>query len=403
MTRLENKESPFTPGKPVPVDYFVAREKEINRLDRAIRQASSGRNENIFITGERGIGKSSLARFFRYKAEKEYGFIGTHCFLGGVRDLEGMIRMIFQRLLQEVTDKNIFDKLKDFFGKYIKGMTLFGIGVEFTDDRSELRSLLNNFLPVLRKINETMKGDNKNGIVLILDDLNGITGVPDFSHFIKSTVDELATSKNYIPLLLILIGTQERQEDLIKYQPSVARIFDIIDLSTMNKEESKEFFITAFKKQNIGVNNDALDLMTTFSGGFPMLMHEVGNAVYWEDTDSKIDKLDAIDGIGTAAESVGRKYLDPQVYSALRSKTYRSILRKIGSLPLGNNFHRKDIIPKMRENEQKNLDNFIRKIKKLGVIREEEIRGEYSFVNQLYHLYIKIEALRSETKSDKKS
>jgi len=404
MTRLENKESPFTPGKPVPVEYFVAREKEIDRLDRTIRQASSGRNENIFITGERGIGKSSLARFFRYKAEKEYGFVGTHCFLGGIRDLEGMIRMIFQRLLQEVTDKNIFDKLKDFFGKYIKGFTLFGVGVEFTDDRTELRSLLDNFLPVLRKINETMKSDNKNGIILILDDLNGITGVSDFSHFIKSTVDELATSKNYIPLLLILVGTQERQEDLIKYQPSVARIFDIIDLTTMNKEESKEFFITAFKKQNIDISESAIDLMIRFSGGFPMLMHEVGDAVFYEDIDNKIDRKDALFGIHIAADIVGRKYLDPQVYSALRSKTYRSILRKMGSLPIGNSFHRKDIIPQMRENEQKNLDNFIRKIKKLGIIREEEVRGEYSFINQLYHLYIKIEALRSETtKPNKKS
>ena len=54
------KESPFTPGRPVPVEYFVARQKEIERLKRAIVQTISGRNENVFITGARGIGKSPL-------------------------------------------------------------------------------------------------------------------------------------------------------------------------------------------------------------------------------------------------------------------------------------------------------------------------------------------------------
>ena len=43
-----------------------------------------------------------------------------------------------------------------------------------------------------------------------------------------------------------------------------------------------------------------------------MLIHEVGDAVYWEDSDSRIDRDDAIKGIFHAAETVGRKYLDRQ-------------------------------------------------------------------------------------------
>ncbi len=165
MAGIMNKESPFTPGRPVPIEYFVARFKEITRLERAVKQASSGRNENIFILGERGIGKSSLASFIRYLAEKEYDFISAHCFLGGVKDLEGMIRIIFQRLLQEVSDKSIFDSLKDIFDKYIKAITLFGVGVEFTENRSKLRTLIDNFLPAIKKINETIK-ERKKGIML---------------------------------------------------------------------------------------------------------------------------------------------------------------------------------------------------------------------------------------------
>jgi AAA+ ATPase superfamily predicted ATPase len=395
MAGITTRESPFSPGRPVPVEYFIARIKEIERLERAIKQTSSGKNENIFITGERGIGKSSLAGFIRYLAEKEHDFIGTHCFLGGVRDLEGMIRVIFQRLLQEVSDKTISDNLKNIFNKYIKGFTLFGVGVEFTTDRSELRTILDNFLPAIRKINEIIK-DKKEGMILILDDLNGITDVPGFAQFMKSFVDELATSRESLPLLIILVGIPERREELIKHQPSVARIFDIIDLAPMDQNESEEFFNNMFNKQNISMTPKALSLIVRLSGGFPMLMHEVGDAVFWSDTDNEIDSSDAVSGVVEAAEVVGRKYLDPQIYRALRSETYRSILRRIGKLPLGTNFQRKDILEKVPDREQKTFDNFLRRIKRLGIISETETRGEYRFINQLYHLYVGLEAIRAE-------
>lgn len=91
MAEITAKESPFSPGRPVQPEYFVARIAEIQRLERAIRQTLAGRNENIFITGERGIGKSSLARFVRYVAEKEYNLVGTHCCLGGIANLQEMM------------------------------------------------------------------------------------------------------------------------------------------------------------------------------------------------------------------------------------------------------------------------------------------------------------------------
>ncbi len=395
MALISPKESPFSPGKPVQAEYFVARSSEIQSLERRIRQASSGRNENIFITGERGIGKSSLAGFIRYLAEREYNFLGTHCFLGGVRDLEGMTRMIFQRLLQEVTDKTLFDRLKSLFGKYIKELTLFGVGIEFTRDKNELRGLLENFVPVMRKVHETIR-DTKKGSILILDDLNGISDLPALSQFLKSFVDELATSRNSIPLVLILVGIPDRRNDLIRHQPSVARVFDVIDLPPMTTDECEEFFRSMFRQQNIMIDAGAISTMVTFSAGLPVLMHEIGDAVFWEDADDRVDQEDAIVGTIVAAENVGRKYLDPHVYRALRSETYRSILRTIGKQPLATTFQRKRVLAQLPETDRKGFDNFLRRITKLGVVRRTEVPGEYTFVNQLYHLYVRMEAFRAE-------
>jgi len=63
---MNNKEySPFTPGSPVPLELFVGRSKRIQEVVRYIRQTLSGRQENIFLSGDRGIGKSSFASFIR--------------------------------------------------------------------------------------------------------------------------------------------------------------------------------------------------------------------------------------------------------------------------------------------------------------------------------------------------
>jgi hypothetical protein len=390
MVDVNAKESPFSPGRPVPVEYFVARNKEIERIERAIRQASSGRNENIFIFGERGIGKSSLAGFTRYLAEKEHGFVGAHCFLEAVKNLEEAIKAIFQRILEECSDKSVFEKFKGILGRYIKGVTLFGVGVEFTDDKSALQELVDNFLPAMRGIYEGAHEAGKQGLLLVLDDLNGITDLPEFSRFLKSFVDSLATSNKPLPLLLILVGIPERREDLLKHQPSISRIFDVIELPLMDEGESKEFFTETFGKKKINITDDALALMVEMAGGYPMLMHEVGDAVFWQDQDGQINLNDARQGIFEASRNVGRKYIGTQVAKVFKNPTYLSILLRMGKkLPIGATFVRQELLKdKAPTKEGRNLDNFLDKVEHLGIMKDAERRGEYRFVHPLYHLYI---------------
>jgi len=393
MTEITLKESPFTPGRPVQPEYFVARVKEIQRLERAVKQTISGRNENVFITGQRGIGKSSLAGFIQYLSEKEYAFIGSHCCLGGVRSLEEAMGLIFERLLHDCTDKPLFDRLQKIFGNYIEGVTLFGIGVQFTKNKGKLTALVDNYLPLLRKIYAEAEEAGKHGLVMILDDLNGISDVPQFSQFLKSFVDTLALSRKPLPLFLILVGLPERREELIKHQPSVGRIFDVIELPVMSNSESEDFFKHMFESINVSIASDALSLIVSLSGGLPMIMHEIGDAVFWKDEDKRISVKDALSGTIEAAQVVGRKYIDPKVSKLLRSRTYTSILRTIYKrAPMGGMFNRQQILESLPSNEKNNLDNFLQRGRKLGIIRMMDARGEYKFVNPLHKLYAWSEA-----------
>jgi len=156
----------------------------------------------------------------------------------------------------------------------------------------------------------------------------------------------------------------------------------------MSDSESEEFFRNMFGKININVASEAMFLMAGLSGGLPMLMHEIGDAVFWQNTDNHIDEKDALIGIQQAAQAVGRKYIDHQVSKLLRSKSYSLILRIIHKkAPVGGWFNRRQILEALPSTEQKNLDNFLQRGRKPGIIQMTEVRGEYKFVNPLHQLY----------------
>ena len=122
-------------------------------------------------------------------------------------------------------------------------------------------------------------------------------------------------------------------------------------------------------------------------------MHEIGDAVFWDVTDNVVHNKNALAGILEAADRIGKKYLDPKIYRAIRSEKYRAILRKIGEA-IQPEFHKHDILNKLNSDEQKVFGNFLDRMTELGIIIKdiEKGRGYYKFVNKLYPIYIWLES-----------
>lgn len=388
--------SPFTPGFPIPVEFFIGRAEEVNRLRKKVANATLRHNKSkrrlqvAFLSGERGIGKSSLASFARHLSERDYKVIGIHSFLGGVVSIEEMVRRIFDRLIKESLDKNWHEKITEFFGNRIKQVGLFGITLEFNAAENDLKYIASNFAHTLRKLTEKLE-DERQGLFIILDDINGLAGSYDFANWLKSFLDEIATSREQLPLCLLMVGLEERRQSLISLQPSLARVFDLIEIKGWSEDETRSFFENAFSEVGITLEDNALKLLVRFSGGLPVLAHEIGDAVLTVDRDNKIDKNDALEGIINAAEIVGRKHIESVVFNAIRSRHYTKILKK--TLELDYQFQRVKVIEKLNDSEKKVFDNFLRRMKDLGVIVrcKEKGPGVYRFSNQLHYLYFMIE------------
>jgi len=393
---MNPEESPFRPGQPVPIELFVGRIREIERLRSMVKASVQGRFKIGFVSGERGIGKSSLVSFVRHLSDRESDVAGCHVFLGGVRELNEMVRRTFDRLLKESMDKPWHSRVREFFGDYVREVGLFGVTLELDLKGHDLSEITHDFVPSIRRLIDELK-DQKKSLLLILDDINGLASSEDFANWLKSMVDEIATSQKETRLCILAVGMEDRRQELVAKQPSLARVFELIDISPWSNDEVRQFYQRSFESAYAKVTDEDMDTLVRFTGGLPVFAHEIGDAI-WRVAQKQEIKSDEIwEGIFSAAEVIGRKLLEPQIFSAIRSERYRSILRKMADKPLEMQFQRSELVERLTSEEKKVMDNFLQRMKHLGALTSDpETRGGYRFQNHLHALYFWMESQRTK-------
>ena len=400
---MSKGKSPFYPGQPVPVELFVGRAKQIDRImNRAVAQVSAGKPIAVFVQGEYGIGKSSIAGFVQWLAEKHEALHGIYAPLGGARELSDVAVTVLEATLRSgAFDPKRSEKVRNWLAKYIGRQELFGFTLNAEALRKDAPSLATPFgmLGFLTETVERLKDDGIKGIFLVLDEINGITENPQFANFIKGLVDTNAMSSKPLPLLLMLCGVEERRRQMIQKHQPVDRIFDVIEIESMDVKEMEAFFQRAFDSVSMPVEPSAMSILTQYSAGFPKIMHLVGDAAFWIDRDGIIKQADALTAVFLAAEEVGKKYVDQQVYRALRIPDYKSILAKIGKMdPDTMSFKKADVASGLTESEKKKFNNFLQKMKSLNVLRSGDVPGEYIFNVRMVRLYIWLQSLEEKNR-----
>lgn len=388
--------SPFYPGQPVPVELFVGRKAQIDRVTtRGSAQVAAGKPVAVFIQGEYGIGKSSIAGFLQAVAERQHGLHPIYVPVGGAETIDEVAMRVLEATLRSgAFEAGRSERIRNWLGKYIGEQSLFGFTVHVEQLRKDAPSIANGILPFFGEVYARLRDTGVKGIFVVLDEINGITANPKFSHFIKGLVDTNAMAREQVPLLLALCGVEERRREMIAQHQPIDRIFDVVEITPMTDLEMQEFFGKAFASVGMSVTDDALKMMCHYSAGFPKIMHVVGDMAYWQDTDGVVNQADAINAVVVAADEVGKKYVDQQVYRALRSTDYRSILTKIAVQgPDLMAFNKRQIEEGLTETEKRKFNNFLQKMKTLKVLRAGDVRGEYVFNLRMVRLYIWLQSL----------
>ncbi|MBL8148783.1 MAG: ATP-binding protein [Blastocatellia bacterium] len=377
--------SPFTPGIPVPVEFFIGREQEIGKIVSSVRRCVAMKTiERIFVVGERGIGKSSICNYALRVCEREE-ILGLHILLGGADSLEELAKRIMEAIVNASDSKPWYEKAKEFFGNRVKQLGLFGFRVELNLTAQDLSAIVNDVDSILKDL--IAKTGHK-GVLLILDDLNGLAKLDKFADWLKSFVDKVSVNKS-LPITLILSGLAERRTMLINNQPSLDRVFDIIKIEKFSPKEVEDFYTRTFYRVKVKVKPEAFHILSHYSGGYPAFMHEIGDATFNADSNSEIDAKDAMTGVINATEIIGRKYIETNILDEIRSDKYKKILKMLTEKPFEYRFFRKQMNENLTNEEKKVTDNFLRKMEKLGVIKKitDAPVGTYQFTNQIYYLF----------------
>ncbi|MDR0912533.1 MAG: ATP-binding protein [Methanobrevibacter sp.] len=401
---LEIKESPFQPGRPVDPNKFKGRIENITEVTRYLKQVVNGNPQHLFLTGKRGMGKSSFARYIGEIAKIKCNMISVHLYLDSKTNLDDLVKDIISKIASE-TEESWKDKIIGLFGDRITNVDFGGLKLEFNPTQEEISTLKRNFSDILINILNNAgynEKNGKNGLFIVIDDINGLTEKSDFANWYKSFADTLATQySKKAPIFIILSGLPEKKEVLFNHNESFSRIFHYTNLEILDDVEIKEFYSSMFEKEDMLISDEAMDLMVKYCSGLPTMMHEIGDAVFWADTDNKIDIDDALQGILKAGNQIGDKYLKPVVNSNIRSSKYKSIFKKIGNhtvFPDDKGFTKKDLEEILNSEETKVFNDFLRRAKELGIIElvSSKKAGTYKFVNNLYPVYFMIQDLASQ-------
>ena len=395
MVAQQKPPSPFVPNQPVPVDLFVGRNQEFARIQRSANEVAGGKQDAVFLVGDYGIGKTSLARYSAEWAKTELKLFPIHVLLGGAKTLDQVSEKTVQTVLRtDAFDPTAGQKVKNFLAKYVGEQEIFGFKVNLQTLQQDLPNITKGYGGFLHEVFLHVREAGYVGIFLIFDEVNGIAGDAAFAHFIKTLIDENALASEKTPLLLMLCGTERVRHQIIANHQPVERIFKIAEMSPLKKEELVEFFEKAFSSVGVTTKRPILDLLAMYSGGLPKLAHIIGDEVYYSDVDGEIDPHDTITGLLRAAEEVGRKFIDPKVYDAIKSDSYKKILQTLVAEGFRGVFRKEALASKLDPEDRRKLDNFLHKMKELNVLVPGSKPGEYQFSDYLTELYVHLRQRR---------
>ncbi len=393
----EVQANPFNPQSPVDPNFFVGRKEALKDLHIYMQESLEGQRINtIFIRGERGIGKTSLAKYFRSICEKTLGITSFYLLLNERKEnISGkdFVLGILEKIIEfKSSEKNFLKKLQSVSG-FLESIDLGIIKLKLREVIKNSPDDTRELLIFLDKINASLKSEGSTGLLIILDEienLNSKESIVNFTRTISDISDELTIDKK---IVFIICGSIETYEQIHNSDERIGDFLKIIDVSQLNQEEVKEFYRKTFALLRCNITDKALALLAGYCSGYPQIMQRVGYEVFknlnLRNRPSNIDLPETSIGINEASKSWAKSHLLKIDYEDITDKRFKLLaytLRKIQTdLFFSENRLKNEITNK--DDLQAVLDA-IQLLEISGILKRGKQQGEWSFKDRLLSLFI---------------
>lgn len=388
--------NPFTPQKPIDnPEYFFGRNTEVDSIVDVLYQTAQKNPEHAIITGDRGIGKSSLLVQTKKIAEGDTSLIKKfNIDMGGIekfnfksiwldtvenQSAEEVAQFILSNLVNNIAILSRIDISVDLFG-------FLQIAKKEVDVKeNSINEIVSKFVQEMKKVSKKIIDEKLDGIIIFIDEVDRMDMTKDLPTFFKLVTESF--SRNGIQnIIFFFAGISGAIQKMKSNHPSISRTFKDIVLHNLSQPEIESILINGFNKVGYTYSDEILKKIGYMSAGFPEPIHLLGGTILKYSINGNLDLTSLTKGIEDIIQNKKNNELKELLEAAGAGK-YQRILKAMASnentnIPLS-------YIDDFLDIKQSEYSTNINKLCERGVIKKYS-RGVYCFVEPLLKEYIKM-------------
>jgi hypothetical protein len=338
--------NPFRPGNVVGPGMFSGRINELHSLEKAVYQTKNGNPHHFVVTGERGIGKSSLLLFLELLANGTINFSEADAFrflvASVVLDVSSgypeIVEKIGAELQRVVASESELKEMAKTAWDFVSRWEVFGVKYQARETKPAPKphELLEELAHTVARLMSETSG-RYDGLIVLIDEADKPGPEANLGGFVKLFTERLA-KRGCSNVCLGLAGLPDMLGTLRASHPSSSRIFQVLNLEPLNYSDRidvvKKGLAESKAKSGIEmkITADAEGMISSLSEGYPHFIQQFAYSAFEKDSDGEINIDDVMDGAfdpGGAFEQLGLKYFEDLYFEKIWSDEYRGVLRAL--------------------------------------------------------------------------
>jgi len=413
MTKI----NPFKPNSPVSPGMFAGRLGEIEDFESGLAQTRSGNPINYLVTGERGIGKSSLLSVFNYLANGSitagdsdtFNFLTINAVVSERTNLKTLITLINNHIRREAGKIETVRSFLDKTWEFVQRIKIMDSGIETKGSIENSDLVMDEFAYSLsetcKRLCDPEKGEvAKDGIVFLIDETDNAGTHLHLGYFIK-VVTELLQKNGCAKVMFVFAGLPSVIEKLSDSHESSLRVFNHLNVEKLGVQDCYYVIEKGINEGNeinnieTQITDNAKKHIKNLSEGYPHFIQQFSYSAFKHDTDDNIDKDDVLNSAftkGGALNEIGSRYYLTQYLGQIQSDEYREVLNIMADK--WNSWVKKSEIRENFSGSDSTLTSALSALTERKIILKNKAkRGEYRLPQTGFALWIKLFAEVSKT------
>ncbi|WP_296888303.1 ATP-binding protein [Thiobacillus sp.] len=394
----------------MPTAMFAGRYDEILALEKGLFQTKHNQPCNFMITGDRGIGKSSLLFYLKHVSNGnieciEHGnfdFVSISVPVSDKLDIVTLLKLIERNITRELGKIEAVRSFLSETWSFVQRLRVMDSGISAAEQDSEVELQLDNFAYSLaetckRVVNPERGEKKKDGILFLFDECDNATPALRIGHFFK-TITEALQRHGCDNVMFILAGLPDTPEKLSKSHESSVRIFTHIKIEELGAAD-REYVIDKGLEEGNRINSEqttitgnARNMISMLSEGYPHFIQQFAYSAFDVNADGEIsdeDVLDAAFKTGGAIDAIGSRYYENAFYDRIKSDEYRQVLAIMAEKM--NAWVTKAEIREKFTGDETTLSNALQALTSRKIILKNSSRiGEYRLQQRGFAIWIKL-------------